>query len=362
MRIIERYLLKKYLVPLIYISLSFILLYIIVDVFGRLDEIIRIQPGVKILLRYYGHSIPLILVQVLPFASLLAVIYSLGNLQRYNEIVAMHSCGVGLWKIMKPYIITGLFLSVLVFIVNEKFNPRSFVITRDIRGEIEGNKKEKQKGHIQNVTLYGQENRIIYARSYDPENKVLYDIIILQHDKDQTLTSRITAKLATWQEGRWKLYGIVLYHLDPQGQFVGEPVYMEDKEIDLTDRPEDFLRQDFVVEAMNISQLRHYIQRFKGGSEKISRRLLVELNYKKAGAFSVFVLTLAGIPFALLQNSAGKIMSLGISFGTGMLFYGLNAVSLGLGKIGLLPPLVAAWLTPLIFISGSVFLLRRSPR
>jgi len=112
---------------------------------------------------------------------------------------------------------------------------------------------------------------------------------------------------------------------------------------------------------MNISQLKQHIEKLCGGSEKITRTLLVELYQKISGPWINFVLTLLGIPLALLQSNVGKIMNMGISFGIGMLFYGLNAVSLSLGKIGILPALVSAWLVPIIFIISGIVLLRHIP-
>ncbi|MGE4357943.1 MAG: LptF/LptG family permease [Candidatus Omnitrophota bacterium] len=359
MRIVERYILKNFLFPLIYISASFILLFIIVDIFGHLDEFIRAKAELRQILNYYFYYLPLIFVQVLPFAGLLASIYSLTNLQRYNEITALHSCGIGLFKIIRPYIITGLFLSAFTYVLNEKVNPHAFRTTYNLKESLTN--KKSQKGFLENVTLYGKDNRIIYARRYDIEKKILYDIVILEHDINQILINKITARLAIWENKTWKLYGAVLYRLDPEGNFVGEPVYLDDRTIELLESPEDIIRNDIIAEAMSISQLSQYIERFKGSSDKIVRRFQVELEQKKSFPSYVLVLILIGIPFGLVRQNVGKIMCLGIAFATGVLFYALNAISLALAKAGFLPPSISAWLVPLVFIIFSIILLKRSP-
>jgi lipopolysaccharide export system permease protein len=155
---------------------------------------------------------------------------------------------------------------------------------------------------------------------------------------------------------------LVIYRLDSEGRFIGEPEYEEEKEIQLTDKPDDFLRQDFIVEAMSSDELSSYVDKFKGGADKITRRLMVELHYKKSYPFSTLVLTLIAIPFALMQNTAGKSASLGLAFGMGLVFYGINAVSLGLGKVGVIPPLIAAWLIPTIFSFLGILFLKKNPR
>ncbi|MCM8779036.1 MAG: LptF/LptG family permease [Candidatus Omnitrophica bacterium] len=359
MRVVEKYLLKNFSFPLLYTLATFILLFIIVDVFGHLDEFIRNKVAAELILNYYFNSLPIIVVQVLPFAALVATIYSLGNLQRYNEIRAMHACGINLFKVIRPYIATGIVLSILSHLLNEKVNPYAFRITYNLKEQFE--KSKLQRGYIENVTLYGKDNRIIYARRYDIEKKVLYDLVILEQDKNQVITTKITVSLAIWEGKKWKLYGAVLYHLDPEGRFMGEPVFLEEKEMELTESPEDVIRNDILTEALSTTQLYHYIERFRGSADKIMLRFSVDLQRKRSMPSYVLVLTLIGIPFGLIQQSIGKFFCLGVAFATGVLFYGLNAVSLGLAKVGLLPPFLSAWLIPFIFIVLGIFLLKRCP-
>jgi len=359
MRIIEKYILKNFSVSLIYLIILFILLFIIVDIFGHLDEFIRAKINIGLILNYYFNYIPLIFTQVLPFAGLVAIIYSLGNLQRYNEITAMHSCGVSLFKIIRPYIISGLFLSLITYLLNEKINPHAFRTIYDLKENFE--KGKVKKNFIENITLYGKDNRIIYARKYDTEKKILYDLVILEHDRNQILTNKITAKLAIWEEKKWKLYGIVLYNLDPEGNFVGEPKYLEDGEMELVESPKEIIQYDLIVEAMSIKQLQNYIERFKNISDKIVRRFLVKLHQKRVNPFYILIYILIGLPFGLIQRGINKIMCLGIAFSIGILFYGLNTIILSFATLGILPPFLAAWFVPIVFTIFSLILLKRSP-
>ncbi|MCM8766260.1 MAG: LptF/LptG family permease [Candidatus Omnitrophica bacterium] len=359
MRIVEKYILKNFSIPLLYTLIAFIFLFIIADLFGHLDEFIRNRISSGIILNYYLYSLPLIIVQVLPFAGLVASIYSLGNLQRYNEMIAMYASGIGLLKVLRPYVATGIVLSLITYLLNERVNPYAFRNTYNLKEQFEKNKP--QKGYIENVTLYGKDNRIIYARRYDRGKKILYDLVILEQDRNQVITSKITVRLAVWEGKGWKLYGAVLYRLDPEGRFVGEPVFLEEREIELNESPDDIIRNDLIPEAMNIEQLRQYIERFRSSTDKIVRRFLVDLQRKKAMSLYVLVLILIGMPFGIIQQSIGKFVSLGIAFATGVLFYGLNAVSLGMAKAGLIPPFLSAWIVPFIFIVFSLILLKRSP-
>ena len=60
---------------------------------------------------------------------------------------------------------------------------------------------------------------------------------------------------------------------------------------------------------------------------------------------------LIGLPFAMMvRNRKGMtLISFGIAILIGFIYYVANSVSLAFGKGGYLSPILAAWLTPLLF-------------
>jgi len=95
-------------------------------------------------------------------------------------------------------LVLGIIISVATFIINDKVIPTSSKISSYIRqNELEKEKrKNTQTGIVKNVAVYGSGNRIIFARSYDTEKKILEDIIIHKHDGRENLISKITARQA----------------------------------------------------------------------------------------------------------------------------------------------------------------------
>ena len=89
MKLIERYILKYFLPSFLWCLTIFLSLYIILDMFGYMDEIIRERVPLGTLIYYYLAFAPFIFVQTAPIAVLLATIYNLSNLNKNNEITAM---------------------------------------------------------------------------------------------------------------------------------------------------------------------------------------------------------------------------------------------------------------------------------
>ena len=74
-----------------------------------------------------------------------------------------------------------------------------------------------------------------------------------------------------------------------------------------------------------------------------------------------FVIVWLAIPFALRIRRGGLFISFGMSIALGLAYVMVYAVSVGLGMIGMLPPLLAAWLATGAFMAGGVYLFRRMP-
>ena len=119
MRILDRYIIKPIFFAILSCILLFCFLYIIVDIFGHLDEIIRQKISLSLLIDYYLAYIPFIFTQITPIACLLSTLYVLGNLCRHNEIIAMRSAGISTFKIIR-----GL--------IREKWNYDGLLIAEDL--------------------------------------------------------------------------------------------------------------------------------------------------------------------------------------------------------------------------------------
>ena len=361
MKIVDRYMVKGFLGPFIWCLFVFLIMAIIIDIFSFIDNIVKYKiPAPSIAAFYYYYS-PTILLQVTPMAVLLSTIYILSNLNKNNEITAMKSSGISLWRIMTPLLIIGAIVSMATFIVNDRVIPptskKADIIRRE---ELEKEKrKHMQSKVIQNVAIYGTGNRIVFARTYDTENKTLGDIVIHEHDSSQNLTSKITAQSGMWTGDEWKFSKVIIYKIDNSGRILEEPLFFDEKVIPLKERPSEFANREWRSDYLTYRELRHYIKNFTGGGMKIVKSLLVDLYYKVSFSFISFIIILIGAPFALITTRGGVLIGVGMSIAIGLLYYASIAISLAFGKAGILPPAVAAWFGNVVFAGLGVYLMNK---
>src|SRR5690606_11767815 len=121
MRLLDRYLLRELLVPLGYCLGAFVLCWIAFDMFDELGDLLQYKLRAGDIVKYYLVRAPEFVALVLPFALLLALLYTLTNHARHHEVTAIRAAGVSLWRLALPYFVVGFLASILLFLLNEYF-------------------------------------------------------------------------------------------------------------------------------------------------------------------------------------------------------------------------------------------------
>ena len=361
MKIIDRYMVKGFLSPFVWCLFIFTVMAVIIDMFSFIEDIVKFKiPGAS-LAAFYVYYTPTIILQVTPMAVLLSTVFILSTLNKNSEITAMKSSGLGLWRILSPIIILGVIISIASFVISDKVIPISSKVANMIRrDELE---KEKRKGNpqriVENVAVYGSGNRIVFARTYDTDKKLLSDIIIHEHDNSENLVSKITAQRGVWTGKGWMFYSVIMWNIDNSGKILSGPIFYASKAIALKERPRDFAYNEWNSEYMSYRDLKNYIKNFKGAGTKMVRTLTVDLNHKLSFPTISFFIILIGAPFALITTRGGVLVGVGMSIAIGLLYYASIAMSIAFGKAGLLSPMVSAWLSDVLFGIIGIYLINK---
>jgi lipopolysaccharide export system permease protein len=357
-RILDRYLLREQLLALAAGLLFFVAVYIIVDLFEKMDMYLDKHAALAVIVAFYGASIPGIVLRVLPMAMLLSCLLALGQLGRNNELTAMQTAGIGLGRIAVPLYALALLASGLVFLVNETALPgvnaqRRRILTVEIRKqEVEGPRVRS------NLAYLGSDGRTFLIRSYRIDSRAMQEVVI-QEIRHNTLVGRIDAQSAKWVNGRWVFYGGYTRRFEPDGEKAAQ--FTELTIPGLRERPEDFAEAEEDPEALSFWQLQRYIDRLRQSGSRV-QRYLVELHLKIAFPLTNLIVVLIGSALSIRVKRGGLPVAFGLSVFISFLYYALIRTGQSLGHNGQLPPLLAAWAANLIFAGIGLELLRRARR
>ena len=350
MRILDRYIFRQTLGPLLFCLGGFVSLTIIIDLFGHLDEIFKKHVPGRVIAEYYLTFAPTIAVMTLPIAVLLTITFILGNLNHHNEITAMRASGLSVPRIIAPFVLLGLVAAAATFLANEHVVPPATLRHEYLQERyFEDSAGQSSASLREHVALLGRGNRLYYVGSYDTAAQALSDITILEHDRRQRLTAKIYAKSAQWDGQQWVFHDGMIVQLDARGNAIGAPDHFETRAMTLAESPEQFAQSDIRPELMRFFQLRAYLDQLEVTSPSAIRRLQVELAYKLAMPWTCVIMALLGVPFSLFHRG-GMLTGMGMSVVLGVLYYGALALSVALGKGGALSPWVATCLPHGVFL------------
>ena len=136
MTILDRYVLKKFLVPFLYCVIGFIAIWFVFDLSDNLQDFMLGNASFQSLWDYYASQIPEIVVMSVPIGTLLAILYSLSAMSRSNEIISMLVAGRSIVRILLPLMVVGVFLTGLTAYFNYESAPHASGIKKVLVGDI----------------------------------------------------------------------------------------------------------------------------------------------------------------------------------------------------------------------------------
>ncbi|KJJ85123.1 putative permease YjgP/YjgQ [Candidatus Omnitrophus magneticus] len=361
MKILERYMCKSYAVTFLCCILLLMVLGIIGDILGFLDDIFNKGIPLNTILLFYLYFTPFAFVNMVPFAALLSAIFVFNNMSKHHEISAIITSGISLWNVMKPVLMVTIMFCLGTFLVNEYFVPVSTERAAYIRQyKLEAGDIGK-KHIVPNLSVYGKGNIIIYAKEYYPDEKKMVDIIIQKLSEDKHVLSKINAGSALWDKAseNWIGKNVIISDPNKTGKEALDSEYYDAKVLPILEHPSSFLNTQWDPRLMGYKQVRDYIKLMNYDNPAIERRLMVEFNYKFAFPFTALIVVFTGIPLSIATGRTNALIGMAKGMSVVMLYLPISAFFLALGKKGVIEPFISAHLANVIFISWGIWLVNK---
>jgi len=355
MRILDKYLLREFVWPVMYCFDAFAMLMIVIDLFGTLDEFITYHARLTTVVHYYLILFPEMFVQIMPMALLLGLLFCLSNLGKYNELIAMRSCGVSLGRLAVPLLAIGVMAAGLVFAVNELFVPHAREQAEVLRGSVRG---KGSRDVLENFFFANSiEHRDWYARRFDTRALQMDSAEVHDRNDDGTSKVDVYAETVRWTNKQWHFFNADVYDYGrtPPVAHVTETNFPA-----FNESPKRLAIEGKKPDQLSTSELGRYIRTQRRAHHLAGlAEYEVNLHYRYAFPLTCVIVVLIGIPLGMRVSRSGPLLGVGTALTLVVAFYFLNYITLAIGKGGRIPPVAAAWMTNAIFASvGAVLLFR----
>lgn len=351
MKVLSRYLVKEFLRLLILCEIIFLFLYLVIDFLQRIDNFIEAQVSKSIMFLFFFYKAPLVMTQMIPVATLIAVIILFSTMKKRNEITALKACGLNILGFSQKVIIASFFVAAAMFLFSESVVPyASFKGNKIWKVDVE--KQDPGLFYGGHQIWYRGPDAIYWIRHFDFKNMIMENPTLYFFDETFRLIKKVDGRRGVWADGKWRIEGGVKQELRADGGYDIEK--FETYLLNIPERPEAFVRGMKKPEEMSYWQLKRYAEEVREEGYD-NTRYLVDMNLKTSFPFVSMLLVLIGIPLSLSLKRGGT--PLAISLGMAICFFYVLALgfSRALGLSGVLPPVLSAWLANLLFFFLAIY-------
>ena len=361
MKLIDRYIIRQFLLTAFFSLVAVLVIFVVIDAMEKLDDFIDRQASISVIAAYYLFFVPEIIKLTIPVAMLLASLFVTARMSTQNELTAMKSGGVSLYRLMVPYLLVAFVVTGASIYFNGWIvpiaNKKKFAIERAYIDRNPGGRAEA------NVFFQDTPTRII-SIGYFEESRNTATRVSIQTFSDTNLTvlvERADAATMTWDETarRWILNNGI------RRWFTGGKERLEEFTTQPAERlhfdPEDLRKKQEKPDEMDYFTLERFIENQQRAGQDVARWLIAFYS-KISFPFATVIVVLFGVPFSSMRRRGGVGVQLGISLLICFIYLIFMKVSQVFGYNGDIPPLLTAWIANIIFLAGAGFLLAKVPK
>jgi lipopolysaccharide export system permease protein len=354
---LDAYVLRRTIIPLAFVFVAFVGIFVLVDLFDHAHSFIDNNVPVRIVLLYYLHYMPFVVVLTAPVAMLLATLLAVGRFTRSNELTAMKGSGVSLYRILVPVLLLAGALSAASLVVAETVVPSA---TRQ-RLEIEDTHIRKRPSRtVQSDVIYMRaDGTTLLAKRFDTRKNLLEEVTVQDFGADMKPRTRIDAATGTWENDRWVLHDgrVRRFTAGAESTRVFDSLQLPYAE----PTPRELSSRLLKPEELGYADLRAHIARLRASGTDPGD-LPVQLALKLSFPFVVLIMTLLGAPIAAGATRGGFALAFTAALAISFVYYGVLQVGSVLGSQGMLPPALSAWVANILFAGIGLWILAKTPK
>lgn len=357
MKVLDRYIVRELLIPIVCSCVTLVFLILIADLFDNLDDLIRHHTPIQVIFRYYLALTPHAFIQVIPWSAWLGTLFLLVNLGFHNETTAMKAAGIKIITIVKPILFLGFLIGMIAFLVSDRIVPSTLRTATELRETyIEESKKKEPEKIFENVTYFSGGDQIYYFRKFLRLKNEVQGVIILwlEHQGSQK-NQKMVANRGRWKENGWEFEGVTEYQMDSRGRILGEPRTFPKKHYpEIRFSPEELTASISESSFLSYRDLKGWIRKLKQNGVRVQSEI-VDLHSRLAAPWQALVMMLITIPL-LAHTTNRKLIAMNVLICVGLIFvyHVTGAVGLALGKAGKIFPFLGAWISNMIFAVGAL--------
>lgn len=358
MKILDKYILKKYLSSFALVLTLLIPIAIAIDVSEKIDRFLRHSnlSALEIIKDYYVNFVIIYGNTFMPLALFIAVIFFTSKLAGNTEIIAIHSAKISFIRFLKPYFIGATLVTAFSLFMNHFVVPNSNKIFDEFnRTYLQ--KKKLDANFISNINLQLGTNDYIFLKNFTVDRATGYNFSYEKFENNK-LKFKLLADNIKWN-AKDSTYRIINYK---------KRTILEDKDIifsgSLLDTtfaftPKDLVNVDYLAKEMNTLELKDFIALSKQRGVSNLNTYLVEYHKRTSLPIATYILTFIAVALAAKKKRGGMGFNLAIGISLMFIYVFFLKVAEVLGAGAETNSFIMVWIPNIVFGILAIFLFLR---
>lgn len=362
--LLDQYLVRSFAVPFLLCVGGISGIMITMDLLNNANDFVTAKFGAGKIMLFYLALLPQILVTITEAALLLATLYALGRMSRYNELISMMSAGRSVARITAPVLIFAAWCSLAVMALNYQLAPQADR-TKDEMLQDSGRRVAKDAKRVEyNVSYRNREDRrnwLIFRLPYDlSDRNAMNEIWIMQQDAKGDPQTMIIAKRAAWNPviRTWTFYQALVLDFTTNPKV---PVKRYEEKLPIMESwretPGSILSDRLNPEYLGVPELLAYLKTNASLPERSLAKYESAFHWRFALPFRCFLFVLLAAPLGIVSSRRGLLGGVTKAIVMFIVIYFFSAVVVKAGEGLYVSPVAGAWLINGIFLALGLLIL-----
>ncbi len=359
MKILDAYILKKYLGTFIYLVLGLCLIICVIDYSEKKDDFSEANlTNWQVIIGYYAHMVPFLANFLSPLMVFISTILVTARLASHTEIVAMLASGINFKRILFTYCMGAVLIGSITFYLIGWVIPISNAKRIDFEMSYLNDDEDTERSDIH---VKSNDSTYFFVQHYNGALKTGYHFT-LEILKGKECVYRLKSSRIEWDSTK-KEWNMTNY--SERSFRNGKESYKEfnqSKTMNLGVGPDDFGVNYFAEQTMTIPELKKHIEKEKIKGSGNVNTYYMEYYERFAYPFATLILTCMGVIVSARKNRGGIAKQLVVGFILCFVYYGFLQLGKNFTQSDDLSPMISAWIPNIAFLLAGMILYRTIPK
>jgi lipopolysaccharide export system permease protein len=358
MKLLDRYILKNFLVTYIFTVAITMLIICVIDFTEKIDNFRKFKVATQeILVDYYANLIPYYANYLSPLLVFIATVFFTARMAARTEIIAMFGSGISFVRMLVPYFIGSIMLAAFTFymvgwVIPKANKTRLAFEYKYIDDQYYFNKRNF---HVKVAPqLYA------YIESYNNASNTGYKFT-LEKIEGNNLREKLTSDRIEWQakKKKWAVFDYKIRKINGL-----QESFVQGTQLDTTLNlsPKDFENDKNRFEELTLTQLNDYIALLNLRGADGVEAYQIEKYTRFTHPFAFIILTIIGVIVSARKSRRGSGLQIAFGFALAFVYLLFFMLAKGIAESGRIPAVLAVWLPNLIFSAIGFVLYKTLPR